>query len=167
LTISYAESDSLSVIVHGITGRGAGDRWIEGALADEGGGSLRVPLHDFPCVMGLRRRVPPAVGEGCDRLPVGIRALPRLDRLECFRRRSEPPLGLAPPHYRAARRTGSGDSHSPGARRDQDQLADAFRVPGGIQLSEVRPRAMRKQIDPVQAQVPAQRLDIGKSRGVV
>ena len=55
---------------------------------------------------------------------------------------------------------GGRDADGHGARSDQNELADAFWVPGHVQRREVRAGGVRERVQPVKIKVLAQGLDI-------
>ncbi|QWF77717.1 hypothetical protein HUW46_01109 [Amycolatopsis sp. CA-230715] len=110
--------------------------------------------------MPSRRLVPAAVGERRECFPVGIGGVARDDRLEGVRNLPVPRLPRAAPDDRAAGVAVGEDPRAERARRDQHQLPDAPGVPDRVQLGEVRARAVREHVDPVESEMDAQGLHV-------
>ncbi len=130
---------------------------VEGALGAEEGDGFRVARPAGRVVLP-RRGVPPAVQEGADGLPVAPRSLgDRLQRGVCGR---EP--GLVPPQHRElpARLPRDGDADGPGAGGDQGEPAEVLRVPGRVLRRGVRSGGVGEQVDPGEAEMVAQGLDV-------
>ena len=133
---------------------------IEGPLGAEGGRDRRVALSGLGRVVSPGRRVPSAVGEGCDGLPVAFRGPACSDGLEGRVCRREPGLVLAEPGGLAPGLPADRDAHGPGARRDEHEPADALGVAGGVLHRDVRAGTVREQVQPVEAEVLPQSLDV-------
>lgn len=119
-----------------------------------------VALPRLPGDPGPAVGVPPAVGERCDRLPVGGGGLARPDAFEGGEGRREP--GLSPSELGQLPAIQVADLHvdRPRTGRDQRETTDAVGVPGGVQQGERRTGRVPHQVEPVQPEVHPQRLDI-------
>ncbi len=110
--------------------------------------------------VGLRGRVPAAVGERPD-------GGPQLGEGPSGEQRLLGGPGLGVPGFAAAQFGGHSevlvghlDAGGPGGGGDQGEGAQPLRVPGGVQLGQVRTGGVGQQVDPVQAEVFAQRLHV-------
>jgi hypothetical protein len=101
------------------------------------------------------------VQEGRDRRPVGVRGLAGPDPLEGGVRRGEPGLVAALLGDLPAVGVGHLEADHPRARGDQREARDAVGVPDGVQQRRRGPGGVREQVEPLQPEVRAQRLDVG------
>jgi hypothetical protein len=125
---------------------GAGGVRVEGAGRIVGGRRLRVPLGRLPGVVGLGGSVPAAVGDGGDRLPVGVGGLAGPDPLEGGGRVREPGLAAAQLGDLLAVEVGDLQADRPRAGADQGEAADAVGMAGGVQEGEGRARRMGQAV---------------------
>lgn len=111
--------------------------------------------------MGPGRLVPAAVGERPD-------GGPQLGEGPAGEQRLLGGPGLGVPGFAAAQCGGLAqvlvghlDAGGPGGGGDEGEAAQPLRVPGGVQQGQIRTRRVGQQVDPVQAEVLAQRLHVG------